>query len=249
MELNQSKISFCIPLVSETVEDLKKEADTVVKQLPDFAEWRVDYLDPEQDFDQALEVIKNLKKKQVGIIFTIRSAAEGGAREISDDQRLSMIKKAIESGSCDYVDIEKISDPGFTSEVTQLTLANQVGLIRSYHNFQGVPALEKIKEILDRSVMLCDVAKAAYMCHSIPDFVRLEEAGAYYAEKHDKPLILIGMGEAGEIGRIMPELLSSCLSYAKGTHESAPGQLSLDQIRAARDILGMGRSGNDSADA
>jgi 3-dehydroquinate dehydratase type I len=63
-----------------------------------------------------------------------------------------------------------------------------------------------------------------------------------YARKKGKGIIAFCMGEQGRISRVMALLLGSYLSFAaldKGA-ESAPGQLTIGEMRQLQEILGTG---------
>jgi 3-dehydroquinate dehydratase-1 len=55
----------------------------------------------------------------------------------------------------------------------------------------------------------------------------------------DRAMIVIGMGSAGAVTRIAPEILGGSLSFAAGVKKTAPGQLEIAEISKLRDLLGL----------
>ena len=238
MKLGNNKCVFCIPIVAVTCGELGKQAGSVLREHPDFAEWRVDYLNSDEDLSRASEIVKGLKDSGTGIIFTPRSIEEGGAGTLTDARRLELIEYAVRNDLFDCLDIERASEEGFRRKAAELVGASGKQLILSSHNFVETPRSQSIDEIL-RGCGDADIVKAAFMCKNMDDFMTLQEAGRRFKIRDSRPLILIAMGRSGIVGRAVPELLSSCLSFAKGTQSSAPGQISLPEIYEARRMMGL----------
>jgi shikimate dehydrogenase len=111
-----------------------------------------------------------------------------------------------------------------------------VGLICSFHDFTGTPSTSRIIDALVTAASKGDLAKVAYMVNNISDLRRLLEAARMFSVTGNK-YILLGMGELGEITRVMSGAFGSAFTYAsleKGK-EAAPGQMDLDTLKALGD--------------
>ena len=71
------------------------------------------------------------------------------------------------------------------------------------------------------------VAKVATMVRSWGDNRRLLEL---LGKTWPIPVIVVGMGEIGQLTRIVGPLRGSALTYASSGRRSAPGQLSLEEV-------------------
>ncbi len=237
MKISNDSVSFCIPITAANFEELKKDLEAAVQEHPEFIEFRRDYFTEENAEDKAFACFKQVRDNGIGVIYTYRDKTEGGFREVSSDEKIASAKKALESHCCDYVDIEKVTDPFYTSEIVDMVLEAKVGLIRSIHNFDSVPSYEAVMDKLEKCSVFSDVVKAAYYCNSIDDVMVLIQVGRDFKKKHHKPLVLVAMGPYGIVSRVIPEMLSSSLSYTAGKRISAPGQISLEDTETVRRIL------------
>ena len=79
---------ICVPLTGKKREELLEEASRIRVAAPDLVEWRADYyehLNCEEDFTRTLKEIKE-ELGDLPLIFTIRSAEEGGNADISEEE-------------------------------------------------------------------------------------------------------------------------------------------------------------------
>lgn len=78
---------ICVPLVGKTLEQLKEEAAFLPSIRPDLAEWRADFFEDVEDIDKVKEVLADIRAilKDIPLIFTFRSAEEGGEKEVSKE--------------------------------------------------------------------------------------------------------------------------------------------------------------------
>ena len=238
MKLGKKHSVFCIPMVAATCGELEEQTGQIIREQPDFVEWRIDYLNPDEDLERASSIVQTLKDNGAGVIFTPRSDEEGGAGGLADTRRLELIDYAVRRDLPDCLDIERSSEDGFKQKVGELVKKSGKQLILSSHNFETVPDPIEIDGILNGCIS-ADIVKAAFMCRNTEDFMTLQEAGRRFKSRDSRPLILIAMGQSGIVGRVVPELLSSCLSFARGLKSSAPGQISLQEIREARRMMGF----------
>src|SRR5688572_21478297 len=85
------------------------------------------------------------------VILTLRSATEGGKSKLPDEERLAVLRAALDHVSA--VDVELKS--AISSSLSVLTRKKNKGLLLSFHDFARTPAFEQLEQII------CDAAKQA----------------------------------------------------------------------------------------
>jgi 3-dehydroquinate dehydratase-1 len=191
----------------------------------DIIEVRLDHF---QKLDATSVRRKLAEIRHVGLplIATVRAKAEGGAKTLSDAQRLRVYETALELVDC--VDVELTSDK-LHPQVVKLARAAHKPVILSYHNFEKTPsdgALSVIIETMREAG--ADICKLATLTRTRAELLRLFSL----LEKHaDTSLALIALGPLGKISRVAFPLFGSVLTYGFVDKPLAPGQLHVQQLR------------------
>ena len=108
----------------------------------------------------------------------------------------------------------------------------------SNHDFEKVPAKDVIEFRLKKMAALgADVPKLACMPHNAKDVLTLLSATNEVNEAIDNPLITMAMGDIGKVTRIAGQVFGSSSSFGAVGKTSAPGQLSIADIRNAENYL------------
>ncbi|BFZ57540.1 3-dehydroquinate dehydratase (3-dehydroquinase) [Savitreella phatthalungensis] len=192
----------------------------------DAIEVRVDLLS--SDITAQIRALRN--KSKLPIIFTLRSASQGGRFQGSEDDALAILSIGARL-AVDYIDFET------TWSVSMLTklrkLARRSTLIASHHDAAGEHRWNSSfwQSKYEEARAISPLVKLVSFARSLEDNTALE------AFRLSKPgLIAINMGSAGALSRILNPLLTPV------SHESmeraAPGQLSLREINTALVSLG-----------
>ncbi|AIQ45109.1 3-dehydroquinate dehydratase [Paenibacillus sp. FSL R7-0273] len=239
--LGEGMPKICVPLVSTTLAELEAEAAAVKALAPDVVEWRSDYFAEVEDIaavKAALERIQGILP-DIPLIFTFRSAREGGEKEISADYYVQLNKAAAGSGWVDIIDVEL---SGREEEVRGLIAAAHacgVFVIVSNHDFAGTPAEEEIISRLRRAQELGgDLPKIAVMPNSAGDVLTLLAATVKMQELYaDRPIITMSMGGEGVISRLAGEIFGSALTFGAAHKPSAPGQVAAAELRTVLELL------------
>ncbi len=195
-----------------------------VSQGADILEIRLDTFDDLTD----VGVRKGLKRlKEVTplpILLTLRSKKEGGAADISDKERLHIISAAIPYG--DIVDIE-LGARSILENVIDLAHKNGKAVVVSYHNFKTTPGLKALRDIIVRARSTgADLIKIAAFAKKKEDVKRL---AGLLIDSND--LVIIAMGPIGVASRVFFPVLGSRITYGSVTGKTAPGQISLKEIK------------------
>jgi 3-dehydroquinate dehydratase-1 len=228
--------AICIPVTGNTAEALKKEIDHI-KNLPhQLVEWRADYLMASIEnrsfwhmIREVLRVLGILKAElQVPILFTIRTAREGGEADIEEADYYFLNRMVAESGMADLIDIEALAgDAEMVKEFVEHAHKNGCGVVLSNHDFEKTPPVEKMVEKYQSMMELGgDITKLAVMPETEEDVAELLQAAAVVNEEYpDRNLVAISMGELGMVSRICAGQMGSVITFAAGKEASAPGQI------------------------
>lgn len=231
---------LCAPLVGTDREALLAEAAAVRATAPDIFEWRVDFFRQLGDAKAVVETAQALRRALPGVplLFTRRSAAEGGQKAAVSEQAVVEAYAAVCEADCaDLVDYEMSNPPEHMKAVRDASRRRGVGLVCSYHNFQETPAAEALQARFRRAQELGgDVAKVAVMPKSREDVLVLLGATLHASQVLDIPLISMAMGPLGALSRIAGFAFGSALSFGVGAGASAPGQMPIAELRAAIEI-------------
>ena len=196
----------------------------------DIIEWRADFLAK----DDILTVAPAIFAKFAGreLIFTLRTIGEGGKIELTDDEYISIIKEVSTIYQPDYIDFEYFSHKDRFEEMLDFP-----NLVLSYHNFEETP--ENMMEILSELTSLTPkVVKVSVMAHSEQDVLDLMNyTRGFKTLNPDQNFVTISMGQIGKISRITSDLTGSSWSFASLDESSAPGQISLANMKQIQEIL------------
>ncbi|KAJ2744669.1 hypothetical protein GGI20_002766 [Coemansia sp. BCRC 34301] len=169
------------------------------------------------------------------VVFTVRTVAQGGAFRGSDALRMQLLHAAVRWGA-EYVDVE-VDD-----HAPALYAARRNSLvIASFHDPTGQrlrwDACEFSDDMLRRARACGDIAKLISYANAWSDNV----ACAAFVRRHHEPanpLIALNMGYTGQMSRVTCPVLTPVTHPALST-AAAPGQLSVQQINAARSTAGL----------
>jgi 3-dehydroquinate dehydratase-1 len=232
---------ICIPLIAADRSSLLGQAKSMIALNPDLMEWRIDGFDAVEELSAGLETLEALRR-QIGttpLIFTCRIHGEGGARRLDQAHRCKTIKAAIQSGHVDIVDVEMCNEPDFITSIKAACAETGVRLILSYHNFDHTPEEALIYDKLAQAQSMgADIAKAAVMPGGPGDVLTLLNA-THRARTRDVriPIITMAMGPHGAVSRIAGGLFGSDITFAMGADASAPGQIPIERLKIAMDVL------------
>lgn len=238
-----SKPNICVPLVALDLDGLLAEAANVPDIKPDIVEWRVDYFNEVEDFRGVREALVRLREVIPGypLIFTCRDQKEGGCRDISREVRGGLIKEIIGTGQVDMVDIELDTGRDNILEIVAEAQKNNVCVIVSNHDFKKTPPKEEIVARLVRAQDCgADITKIAVMPVTPQDVLDLLSATLEFRQNHARvPVVSMSMSAQGLVSRVAGFLYGSAITFAAGKDASAPGQISIERLRTAVDILSI----------
>jgi len=232
---------ICVPIVGTTLEEILNEA-RYLKDIPkDLVEWRADYFQEVFEFERVREVLTKLRKVlgETPILFTFRTAREGGEKAVDDAAYLALNKMAAETGNVDLIDVEIFSEKDIVKGIIENAHRNQVKVIASNHDFEKTPDKDEIISRLQKMQdMGADILKIAVMPQSRSDVLTLlsatEEMVRTYAKK---PVVTMSMSGMGVISRVAGEVFGSAITFGAAKKASAPGQIPAGELSRILDVL------------
>lgn len=232
---------ICVPIVGVTKEEIIAEAKTFESIPVDVVEWRVDWFEGVFDFAKVEDVLKDLNPAlgDVPILFTFRTAKEGGEKAIDMDAYKELNIKAAQTGLVDLIDVEVFSGDDVVTEIIEAAHAAGVKVVASNHDFDKTPDKDDIVGRLRKMQALnADIPKIAVMPQSKKDVLTLlaatEEMATEYA---DRPIITMSMKGTGVVSRLSGEVFGSALTFGAAKKASAPGQMGVNELNTVLQLL------------
>lgn len=213
--INYNEAMLCLVLNAPTTEEDLRILERN-RRYVQMAELRVDTLkDP-------LTATDFPDKAGLPVILTIRRTRDGGMYTGSEDSRKELLRE-LSQGNFSYVDMEV--DLNFPSLEYDL-MARGVGIIRSMHDFNGIP-----KD-------LPELAKVVASCGEIPKIaVTLSSQAELDEFAHNAELmkgiprkILIGMGHFGMETRVRYKQYGSMLTFCAESNPVAVGLIPPEEL-------------------
>ena len=222
---------ICVPLTGDNPQTVLDQAAGAVLAHPDLIEWRADYM-LSRNKTMVFQMASDLRKilGRIPLLFTVRTAEEGGLFDGTPDEYRQVILEAAYAGIPDLIDVEGFH-PGAKELIKELKDLD-ICVITSRHNFSCTPPPREMMDIFDQLLETgADVLKQAVMPIEPGDVTNLMEVTRQYHERVQIPLISMAMGPLGRASRTEGESCGSCVTFASVGAASAPGQLRIDELR------------------
>lgn len=196
----------------------------------DLIEWRADYLPMEEIVKVAPAIFEKFSGREV--IFTLRTSQEGGKITLSDQDYISVIKNINAIYNPDYIDFEYFSHKDVFNEMLEFP-----NLVLSYHNFDETP--ENLMESFSEMTKLAPrVVKIAVMPTSQQDVLDLMNyTRGFKTLNPEQTYATMSMGKLGRISRMAGDVVGSSWTFVCMDTPSAPGQVSLNDMKKVKQIL------------
>lgn len=200
------------------------ELAEAVKRGAKFIELRLDFLAKAVDFKRLAPL------KQCPWVATLRRPSDGGRYAGTEEERQTVLRQAIASGTFDWVDLE-------TDVADAIKRFGPVKRIVSYHNTAETPSnLDDIYAKMLRQD--ADVYKLAVAAQSPEDVARV----LHIQRTAPKPTVAFCMGDIGQPSRFLALKFGAPWVYAAFNKERgiAPGLPSFDELRTTYPVKGLG---------
>jgi shikimate dehydrogenase/3-dehydroquinate dehydratase type I len=226
---------ICIPITAGTQAEALRDMEAGIHHA-DVIELRMDLV---RDGD--LKILMDAGRRcpvPVKILVTNRQGRNSGIS--IERKRIAILKEAVALGA-DFVDVELSVTETLRQEIlsTIREYDNRTTLIVSHHDFKKTPSEKALKTIFHGCVRAgADIVKIVSLASRPEDNLKILNLIGY-ARKKNQDIIAFCMGEKGRMSRIMAPLLGSLLSFTvleRGA-ESAPGQLTVEEMKRAMEII------------
>jgi 3-dehydroquinate dehydratase-1 len=234
--------TICASIIAHTVEEFLE----VVRRVEgaDIIEIRADGLkieshDVGRGYKSGIKrLLRNARvQTKLPIILTVRAEKEGGVFIGTEAERVKCILEAIKLA--DAVDIELRMERDDRDEIIQEAKRRNKPVIVSYHDLNSTPGEDAMRGILEEECEVgASVAKLGVKANSRRDVLRLLHVTQEMSSL-DVPICTISMGELGKISRVAAPFFGSAITYGYVTKETAPGQVSIAELKKAFEILGL----------
>ncbi|MGM3224030.1 type I 3-dehydroquinate dehydratase [Dickeya zeae] len=230
-----------VSLMGKEVSSVESEAHYYRDFDFDILEWRIDHFNHVDNIDSVLDAAYKLRTiiREKPILFTFRTAKEGGEKEIAPQAYIALNKKMIDSGLVDMIDLELFTGDQLVSDTIAHAHAKGVKVVMSNHDFHKTPPKEEIiKRLCKMQELGADIPKIALMPQNKNDVLTLLLAAQEMSEKYaDRPIITMSMSKAGVISRLAGEVFGSAATFGALKKASAPGQIAIKDLRDVLRIL------------
>ena len=239
--LGEGRPKICVPLVATTPAALGVAAAALPTGDFDLVELRIDFLDAVDDTVSviaAVDAVRTALPDGIPILFTFRTAREGGQRDISAGDYEALLAVAVSAG-VDAVDVEMFTDRDHLVRIVDNAHTAGVPVVMSSHDFEKTPPRDEIvSRLVAQQELGADVVKIAVMPTSPRDVLTLMDATEHFtARLATRPAITMSMGALGVISRLAGETIGSSLTFGSVGASSAPGQVDARTLKALLDVV------------
>ncbi|MFT8908342.1 MAG: type I 3-dehydroquinate dehydratase [Lentilactobacillus diolivorans] len=243
LTLGSGRPKIAVPITGKTQSDIIDQAKTIAEKQPDVVEWRIDFFEGVTNPDQLTDTGNQLRQVlgDLALLTTFRTKGEGGELSLDDRAYFKICADVINGDYTDALDVERFHDEDQVKATVDKAHANNVAVIMSNHDFDKTPSEDDIVSRLTSMTELgADIAKMAVMPQSAADVLTLLNATNRASSLLAQPIITMSMGDLGKVSRISGEVFGSCLTFGAVGAVSAPGQISLDDLRHDLNDLKLG---------
>lgn len=241
VEIGAGRPKICVPIMGYQESEILSAAESVKGSAADLVEWRADWFKDIFDAKRTQRILQGLRAilGDLPLLFTFRTSAEGGKKEIESSVYAEMNIRIARMGLADMVDLEVLGTGDTAGEIVRTIHSEGVRIVASNHDFQGTPSRREIvSRLLTMQELGADIAKIAVMPRSRKDVLTLLSATEEMTSEHARiPITTMSMGRDGVISRICGETFGSAVTFGSVGRASAPGQLEAGELAAVLSIL------------
>jgi 3-dehydroquinate dehydratase/shikimate dehydrogenase len=212
---------ICAVVAASTAREIRQHVRSALGETKTI-ELRLDWLRSDLERTKFLRWLSKNNPKDATFVATCRRREGGGKFAGDAEQELFWLMQAREAG-CQWCDLEMETyrdlPEGFVRELPVPKL-----ILLSIHDFDRTAKLPKKISVAHHGMV--DAVKIAAKACTISDSVRLLRLA-----RRSKNFIAVPMGEIGLPGRILALREGSALAYAPVAEATAPGQVSLNEMK------------------
>jgi 3-dehydroquinate dehydratase type I len=225
-------LKICVSILPQTNLEALNLIKKAEQNQADLIEVRLDKL------EQSINLSELTKHTKTPLIATNKQTKKDPNIPGTEDREQQTLLDAAKAGF-QYVDVDFFS-PKCNETVTKL---KQLGAkpIVSYHKFDGILTASALEKILDKQIAIgAAVCKIVLTANHLEDNLAILSFISFASTK--AKLVCFCMGEAGKTSRLLAPAFGAYFTFATLEHgeETAPGQMTITEMRSAYKLLGIG---------
>ncbi len=189
----------------------------------------------EVDVSNTISRLKEAIEKPV--IFTCRSTAEGGKFPGTEEERLKILTKAIES-NVSWIDLEINIESKERKKLMKLAGKSNTKIVSSYHDIDKTPDADKIVSLIEDNGDTGDLIKLCFKTNDHHDGIEIVNA-CWTLRDSKQQMSLMGLGPSGDWTRLHAPLLNQAMVYATLESDFHLGKKGLINVRDLTDAWDM----------
>lgn len=240
IKIGEGMPKICVPIVGKTRNEILNAAREIVGSSADLVEWRADCFESVFEIEKVKILAGELRAVlgELPLLFTFRTKAEGGEKEITYEQYSELLEEIAETKQIDLVDVEVFLDEKVSRLISELQNKG-MKVIGSNHDFVKTPSKEEIiRRLCYMQEISVDIAKIAVMPQNKKDVLTLLSATEEMTSKYaNRPIVTMSMTGMGVVSRVAGETFGSAITFGAMQKASAPGQINVEELKKILEIL------------
>jgi 3-dehydroquinate dehydratase/shikimate dehydrogenase len=214
---------ICAVVAAPTSREMQQALQRALREARTI-ELRLDWLRDDGEIAHFLGWLAH-QRPRATLIATCRRRGAGGKFRRDVAAQLAVLRMAVVCG-CRWVDVEVETAERFPAGTLRRLLGG-AGRLISFHDFRRTPSGARLRAVA-RRLGHCegDAIKIATECAAVSDTVRVLALA-----RRRSDVVAVPMGEVGLPARVLALREGSALAYAAVGEKTAPGQLTLEEMR------------------
>jgi shikimate dehydrogenase/3-dehydroquinate dehydratase type I len=246
---------ICLPVIEATqkqallaIDKCARTADAVELRMDVIADGEVDQLIARsREVSAGVKIIVTCRRKEESLIVKSGEIAAKN-KTWTKAAKMELFCRAVLAGA-DFIDIELAEGNRAIQEIRSFCRKHKSSarIIVSWHDVSETPLPVRLKEIFQACAKTgADIVKIVPYARTTADNLRILRL-IDYAKEQGSDIIAMCMGDEGKISRVLAPSRGSYLGFAvlAGGQSSAPGQLTIREMREYQQLLRGQKRSND----
>jgi 3-dehydroquinate dehydratase / shikimate dehydrogenase len=217
-----AKDKICAVVAASHARAMRNQLEVALRTRQETIELRLDWLKDDREIARFLRQLA-ADKPRATLIATCRRRAAGGKYRGSVAKQLAYLAEALATG-CRWYDLEIESIRECPPELLDVLLGEARRLASAHFFGRMPPDLRRV--IRELGATRSDAIKVAAQCHSLADGLKLLRSA-----RPKRNVVAVPMGDATVPLRVLALREGSSLVYAPVENATAPGQVSLNEMK------------------
>jgi 3-dehydroquinate dehydratase I len=222
---------ICVSILPKTNLEALSLIERAEKAQADLIEVRLDCLEISRKLS---DIVKSTK---LSLIATNKLQSEKGYFTGTETEHQQTLLNAAKSGF-EYIDVD-LSGPKHKETISKVKLSGAKPIV-SYHKYDGALSISEMQNVLKE-----EIDSGANVCKIITTAQKIEDnlptLNFISSTSGKTKMVCFCMGENGKISRLLAPLFGAFFTFAslEQSSETAPGQISISEMKTAYTLLGI----------